>query len=287
MKWEVYKLRFQLLSPLHIGYRKIGNIQQTRRYVIAKNLWAAMTVKLTQQTNEKDYEKIGHEVNKQLAFTYLFPEDHNQKPLIPQCIQGRHCYGLDSILSEDEFTWRYLNSYASTALNYEANSAEEGSLHEVEYLAPFIRNQSNAVFLSGYVFVQQDCALLWKSAINELQIGGERKTGWGRLKLASKPELENTGKLFDTYKWRGDQARPQIIIASPLPILAHTKWRKSLKVEGSIEPLVGRTWNKSKGAGQGLEHNALTYIPGSLAIGDEKSPQFFELAPAHIWEAKS
>ena len=30
MTWEVYRVAFRLLSPMHIGWHKLGNMQQTR-----------------------------------------------------------------------------------------------------------------------------------------------------------------------------------------------------------------------------------------------------------------
>ena len=47
MAWQKYDLAFQLLAPLHIGYRKVGNLMQSRGYVPGKNLWAALTARLT------------------------------------------------------------------------------------------------------------------------------------------------------------------------------------------------------------------------------------------------
>ncbi len=45
----------------------------------------------------------------------------------------------------DKFAWTFLGSYASTALE-NGRSAEAGSLHETEYIAPYTRNWESKYF---------------------------------------------------------------------------------------------------------------------------------------------
>lgn len=77
MTWKQYRIAFRLLSPLHIGYRKVGNLMQTRCYVPARVLWAALTVRITRDCgkgcNGKDYTEIGSNVEKYFHFGYLWP----------------------------------------------------------------------------------------------------------------------------------------------------------------------------------------------------------------------
>jgi len=42
MTWQLFQVTYELHSPLHIGYHKIGNLQRTRYYIPARNLWAAV-----------------------------------------------------------------------------------------------------------------------------------------------------------------------------------------------------------------------------------------------------
>ena len=46
MTWTVYRVTWRLLAPMHIGWRKLGNMQQTRPYVTGRNLWGAFTARL-------------------------------------------------------------------------------------------------------------------------------------------------------------------------------------------------------------------------------------------------
>ena len=38
MTWHCFRLTYELRSPLHIGYHKVGNVQRTRYYIPARNL---------------------------------------------------------------------------------------------------------------------------------------------------------------------------------------------------------------------------------------------------------
>ncbi|HEX9926566.1 MAG TPA: hypothetical protein VGD99_28225, partial [Anaerolineae bacterium] len=77
MAWQKYELIFRLLSPLHIGHRKVSNLMQSRSYVPGKVLWAALTARLTRDyDNGRDgqrYEKIGNKVCQHFRFGYLYP----------------------------------------------------------------------------------------------------------------------------------------------------------------------------------------------------------------------
>src|SRR5213082_2804295 len=72
MTWTAYRIVFRLLSPMHIGWRKVGNLQQTRPYVLGRSLWGALTARLTRISGSNDYSEIGEQVDQQLAFTYFY-----------------------------------------------------------------------------------------------------------------------------------------------------------------------------------------------------------------------
>ncbi|MFO3796680.1 MAG: RAMP superfamily CRISPR-associated protein, partial [Anaerolineales bacterium] len=175
MTWKMYSVTFRLLSPLHVGWFKQGNLQRTRPYLSGKALWGALTARLARMKNA-NYDEIGKQVNEWLAFSYFYPS--TQKGNVSLWPWGKQA---------DEFTWRYLGSYASTALNYEQNSAEEGSLHETECINPYTR-EGEAVYLVGYLFEKQGCPLEWREALQRIQLGGERKYGWGRVTLVNEPK---------------------------------------------------------------------------------------------------
>lgn len=294
MAWTFYKLRFRLLSPLHIGYQKIGNIQRTRHYVPARVLWGALTARLTRDraacrladVGEGDYITMGEVVRRQLAFSYFFPTDEKLNPVYAGYDeQGLKYVSDQSRLTLEAFAWRYLGSYAATALDYERNAAEEGSLHEVEFLSPCVRysNGSHPVHLLGYAISAAGCKLPWDSALQEIQIGGERRYGWGRLRLVEAKECgEGTAALFGLDCDAKTEARPKVLAGNEAILLAHAAVT-GIAACGEVEPLVGRVWEQSKGAGQAVEFTDVCYAPGARL----KSSRAFEMTATHIWRVVS
>jgi hypothetical protein len=223
MVWTAYQVTFRLLSPMHIGWRRVGNLQQTRPYVTGRNLWGALTERLVCENGRSNYTETGKQVDEQLAFSYFYPSA-----------------ACDTVTlwpwgdTWDEFAWAFLDSYASTALEQEqGRSAAEGSLHETEYIAPYTRALSarsiaagTPVYLVGYIFVSGGCQLGWRAALDRLQIGGERGYGWGRLSLKSCQEVQNRS-FFGLYELDCMGDRPLLTAtggstgADDPPLLAH------------------------------------------------------------------
>lgn len=320
MAWQTYQLTFRVLSNLHIGYQRIGNVQRTRWYIPARVLWGALTARLTRNLTPQamtelgirsgDYSTMGQRVADELAFSYFYPADADGQPLYPHVEdgdqapdQGSASDGRSSVprpaglfglrfgqgnLPEDQFAWRYLASYAATALNYGQNAAEEGTLHEIEFLAPHTRSDSQAggypVTLTGYALVAQECRLPWRTMLQEIQVGGERTYGWGRLRLQrlEGPLANDQAHLFGTLAApSGALARPRIRVNRNQPLLAHTRVT-GVKASGDVEPLVARIWHPTRGAGQHVEVVGVCYAPGARFEGADGT--IFEWSMNHIWE---
>jgi hypothetical protein len=73
MTWTAYHVTLRLLAPMHIGWRKLGNLQQTRPYVTGRNLWGALTARLTRELGSNKYEFVGKQVDDCMRFTYFYP----------------------------------------------------------------------------------------------------------------------------------------------------------------------------------------------------------------------
>jgi hypothetical protein len=268
MTWTAYQVTFRLLSPLHIGWRKLGNLQQTRPYITGRNLWGAFTARLTRELGGKDYEEVGKLVDQQLAFTYFYPSTQPDSVLLwPWPDQW------------DEFAWTFLGSYASTALE-NARNAEAGSLHETEYIAPYTRNQEldqepTPVYLMGYIFTHDSCVLSWRDVLDRLQLGGERSYGWGRVCLKKEPVKDRKCFGYD-LDCTGD--RPRITVPKGKELLAHTD-AESVKSVGTIEPLVGRETGSDTGFGKNLTKARICWTPGSTLL-EEKT---FRIQARGIW----
>lgn len=118
MAWVHYSLCFRLLSPLHVGHRRVGNLMQTKPYVPGKLLWAALTARLTRDRDPsrtpqgKDYQDIGDKIKGNFRFGYLWPSLDQDRP----CFPWEH----------DDFDYVFLGSYVSTALDYGREAADEG-----------------------------------------------------------------------------------------------------------------------------------------------------------------
>lgn len=248
MTWQRYNLVFRLVSPLHIGYRKMGNLMQTRGYLPGKNLWAALTARLTRDDDNgaesQRYVEIGEAVQNQFRFTYFYP-----------AIQNNDNFDIHYPWEDDHFDYLFLDSYASTALNYTSQSAEDAMLHEIEFIAPHTRC-GQAVYLKGALYVKPDLSARldkWKAALARLQLGGERGYGWGQVQV----ELcHKVGEPFNTP--RGDIHNNRIT--------AHLKAENVSNVHGPIEPLIGweRNNDKNRTTNWKLSQKAIIcYMPGA------------------------
>jgi hypothetical protein len=269
MRWTAYRVVFRLLTPMHMGAAKLGNLQITRPYIHGKALWGGLTARLTRDDPgpDGDYERVGRRANEELAFGYFYPTTGNQVTLWPWD-------------NPDEFGWRYLGSYASTALNYSQFSAEEGSLHETEYVAPFTRD-GEPVNLIGYIFAQEGCSLPWRPTLERLQLGGERTYGWGRLALSHISTA--TGGLFDRYAMELHSSRPSVTLGGQDHLLAHTLavGAGAVKARGRLAPVVGRETRVADAHGRNLSRALICWEPGSSV----EAAVTFAIGPYGVWAA--
>lgn len=266
MSWQQYDLVFHLLSPLHIGARKVSNLQQTRGYVTGKVFWAALTAHITRETISQpygeDYRNIGQDVQEYFRFSYLYPALR---------VDGEYQVHYPW---QDDFDYLFLNSYASTALNYDSFSAEDAMLHETEFIAPVTRTRE-PVYLQGSIFVREGLPAelhAWPDVLNRLQFGGERGYGWGRVALSHKSNGQAISgePLGEAVKGKDGCWR----------ITAHLKTEGATGISGPVEPLIGweragdneTTWRLSKKA-------VITYAPGAQV----QSPETFQIVAHGLW----
>ncbi|MDI6814435.1 MAG: hypothetical protein QMD10_13020 [Desulfitobacteriaceae bacterium] len=283
MVWKMYIASYELHSPLHIGYHKIGNLQRTRYYIPARNLWGAVTETLTrrgfaeqilQQSNPVDYQAVGRWVEEHCAFGYWFiVESHHL--LSPHYEKGELKYGN---LSLDQFERRYLKAHVTTALEAATTSAAEGSLHEVEYLSPYTP-EGRRTQIKGVFFLDEEAQRelgekeKWQKWLGVLQIGGERRYGFGQLRL------EDISPATDD-RWQLEAKRPRYWVEKNKPLPAHTL-ASEVKACGQIEPLLGRqTSGDSANFGRSLVMAQICWAPGSM-IEEET---YLQVSPNGIWQ---
>jgi len=280
--WNVYKIVFQLRSPLHFGYKKMENIQYTRRYVPAKTIWGALTAAIAKQQDKRDYKKIGDSIKSDLRFSYFFLSENGEgiDSLIPNYTTNELKFGG---YSKVEFERRFLDSYASTAVLPVYNSAEEESLHEIEILTHYNKETGNSVFLAGYIFEKQnlDNPYPWQGALKLLQIGGERKYGFGRIELISCKPIDQTGKLFDIFEFELNAENPKVKLSTETPFPGHVvisddennsvgQDKNNLKkITGEAEILVFRETSQANRFGSDISNPIISYCPGCSGFGRE------------------
>lgn len=299
MPWYLCEWTFQLKSPLHIGFHKIMHFFRTRPYVPGKLLWGALTAKLTHILGINDYQKVGDFLKKAMRFGYLYPYVEGNL-YFPKYTENGLMFNS---LSLNDFEKKFISSMASAAIDSESLTAEEGMLHEIEFISPYTIDEGSPVYLKGLLWVRElsedgialskkNKALITahngknvelnKEVFNQFQLGGERKYGFGLVELNGFNQI--TDKKFDGLPGNWDEKEGEVImtINSGEPIWAHVLCSDNLNIKGNVEPVVGRDWNASKGAGRSLTSYGLCWSPGSILCEDKT----FKVKEIGLWEAR-
>lgn len=277
MAWQKYTLCFRLLAPLHIGRRKVSNLMQTRGYVPGKNLWAALTARLTRDSgngaDSQRYTRIGKGVQESFRFGYLYPALPNTGVSV---VQSADDLTIHHPWADELFDYRFLSSYASTALNYDQQAAAEGLLHEAEFIRPWARplrgdDQPLPVYLVGSLYVQDSLSQEltgWRTALGRMQLGGERGYGWGRVRLEPLPD-------------QGVFEEPTIKVVKKESIPAHVL-AQGANVIGPVEPLVGWERDNEENSVKNwrLSLATICFAPGAVVKEDTS----FAIGRYGIWE---
>ncbi len=263
---KLLKISFKALSPLHIGYgHELGIINLTRYYIPAKNIWGVFTANLTKikaaTYSPRSYSDTGKEINKNLRFTNFYPVISGDV-----CIP---CYKDDGFyygnLTQYEFESKVINSYISTAINYKTGSAEDGSLHEIEFMSNKVDGED--LMFEGYL-LDKDASisknnesynyneLNLNEIIKYIEVGGERKYGYGRLTLEGINE--------DSALWEYGIYNGEIILnkeKQPYPFAIPIT--DVMDFIGDIEPVIERNWCEDSGSGRKISGGRVYISPGS------------------------
>ncbi len=290
MGWHLYSLNFRLRSPMHIGFHKVMHIFRTRAYVPARPFWGVLTLELTRNFKSSNYREVGEFLKNVMRFGYLYLSDENNL-FIPRYTDEGLKFGK---LSQIEFEKRFISSQASSSIEPYSFTAEEGMLHEIEFISPYEIHTENvapkSVFLKGLLWVFENLEGDIEIQINEddfsmvygkneikfsdltktLQVGGERKYGFGLMKLEELKEVNDQKLEYLGFKgrWMEEKDEIKLELRKDEFIWAHVKFDSNLKIKGSIEPVVGRNWN-DKGAGRELKSYGLHWVPGSTLMEDK------------------
>lgn len=293
MTWKQYRIIFRLKSPLHVGYRKVGNLMQTRRYVHGKVLWAALTARLTRDCSGRGFDggayiEIGAAIKKYFRFGYLWPALprnnvnkvngwNDVETFFSFDVDKKDLGDLEKLFphpkkknstnkDQSRFDYLFLSSYAGAAQGHHNRGTEEGSLHDTEFIVPCARN-GRQVYLTGSLWVAEKLPNIlkgWDGKLRHLRLGGEESYGWGRVELI---HCKSGGSIDpDGFSWSG-------------PVPAHVNAIDSRDmVRGRIETLIG--WATQIDGTQKVGPPIIVFAPGSYF------PKFF-MGDFGVWDVKN
>lgn len=324
--WKPYQVVFRAESPTHIGWHNLGLISRTRYYVAARNVWGTLVAALAPRLKAGSrvphmYTECRTLVGQCLRFTPLFAleaaDDEAAKTLLrapgtsasPSALQASDGEaaktGVDVFrprfkegeglmygrLTPEEFENRFVFSQSSAALYAASLTAEDGALHESEFLSPVGRRRAEEkrkrLYFLGY-FVLRDSPDLpletLQSAAARISVGADQRYGWGRLALVGfGPSGSGIFDEFDVFDAdKGECGVRATNAAFHLPAHLEAGSKPHLALEGDIEMLSGRDWdNKKGGAGRSVVKARPCWAPGSRGKSDPHAR--FIIQPEGYW----
>lgn len=301
MSWYVWSWKFRLESPLHVGFHKVMHLFRTRLYVPGRVLWGAVTAKLTPILGLNDYTMVGDVIKNSICFGYLFPY-FNDKIYLPEFTERGICWGSSK---KEEVEQQILSVTASTAVESSTLAAEEATLHEIEFISPYQIPCGAPVYLKGILWVREYSrngiqvvidednkeiffesasgnAGLFSQIVDRLQIGGERRYGFGLIKHVKGSLYRLSDGSFGEFPGEQEnRARlPKVKLEEGRSFWTHLKLG-NVQVCGDVEPLTGREWSPIKGPGRDLIHHGLFWTPGSILKDKDR---VFKVHPFGWWE---
>ncbi len=299
MKWTAYKLIYRAMSPVHIGHHDLGYIKLSRPYITGRAMWGAATANLTRTYGKcrgqisTEYARFGELFKDRIIFSYFFPALEEGEPWLPRYTEKGLYFESASCpagsMSERRFQQIFFGSFLQTAVSPQVNTAEDETLHESEFIrhmvvfpATGVNGCARPVYFVGYVFIRNDAALdgngavSWEGgdvairpAVEEIFVGGDRKYGWGRLRLTG---IHEKISCIHGCRLVSDESDPTVCVKSGQALPAHVYVDEKVALNGDIELYVGRLWQgvqsegtqKNTGPGRCIRGNRLCWMPGSI-----------------------
>ncbi len=294
--WVRFPVCLELLSLLHIGFlpNSAGTVlAPTRLYVPGKNLWAAITASLTERMFDsprpQDFALVGGALRDCAAFSYFYLSD-GERIYTPSYDTGELKWGD---LQHSDFRAMFLDSRMSTQIA-ESGAAEDGSLHEIEFIRHRIGSPltgARSPLLCGVTWILQGssiagmpleldqalptllCGKSTLSLMAELILGGERNYGFGRVRsiAVSEPLAKQLEML--------SPVEPATRFVLNGPLLAHSRYVTDFLFKGDVEILVGREYRQTSGKsyespGADVSTAGHFFAPGTVISGDSLKASF-------------
>lgn len=197
---EWYEVTLNPLQPLHIGSGNYGVVNPTRVYIPGWTIWGALTASYGIK-NGWDKNNLSIEQKELFEQVSNFYPVINEKILFPNYQKAEFHLGE---FSEKKFRYFATDTFTSTAIDALYQSANESSLHEIEYLLPKTKeNKPKKIYWKGVLYVDKEDSndlQNFLSAGNEFSVGGERSKGFGRV------IIHEVKGLVEKEKWniKGD-----------------------------------------------------------------------------------
>jgi len=304
--WLRIPLCFEALSPIHVGFlpKSPGTVvAPTRAYVPGKNFWGAITASLVPRLFDaptpSDFTTVGGDIGNCLGFSYFYLSD-TQRIFTPSYQSG--CLKWAD-LPDVEFRSTFLDSRLSTSIS-ETGAAEDGGLHEIEFIRHRIGSPAagvQGVFLCGVVWLRPDSTIAGKTLVAEderlrleagesspdllesLAVGGERNYGFGRIRPSrlSEPLRQQLEEMWPT--------EPDTPFSLNGALLGHAVYREDVPFRGQVEVIASREYprghNRSYEApGAAISIGGHYFIPGT-SVTTGLQPSYNKLGQVYWQEA--
>lgn len=270
MHWKIYQLTYDLLAPLHLGLLRTGNVQRTRYYIPARTIWGALTTALTRVNHPAtlavtgSFETAGEWIKRNIVSSYWYVLGDNGQVLYPQYRDNTLRYGT---MTERGFQNAFVTGSQGTAIDPYSNTAREESLREFEVLSPHRKDTGARVQFRGWLLLSREAQRYYEAiaaTLHTLFVGGERRYGWGHLRLAEGPKETET---FCTLPAEKIDVRREDLPALQLEqgdiLIAHAR-TDAVRAKGAVEPFRGRITSASSRFGMAFSETAVCWVPGSI-----------------------
>ncbi len=276
MEWKHCALIWRVKSPIHVGLRRSGNLMQTRPYIPWRVWGAAFTRVLTERLPSGSgvpYQDVGKLLEQNFRFGYAWPA------VLKDGKSGKAVEDYEVLFNEwvnnrELFEYRLLDAREGTARDALAHTAEEGTLHHVEFLMPNTRDTGEPVFLALDLWVREPMELSgtpepvqnllkgWEEHTRFLQIGGERTYGWGRVErcLCFEGHRET---LVGRLTWVEEKGEIRVRINKNKRIPFHVFSTQDQNFVGPVEVLAGY---RNTGKTFLIPSPPVMYAPGAVVM---------------------
>jgi hypothetical protein len=287
--WIRVPVCLELISPVHIGFLPNGAgtvVAPTRLYVPGKNLWAALTASLAERMFDsprpQDFAAVGDDLRDSAAFSYFYLSD-GERIFTPSYGGGELNWGN---LQGSDVRATFLDSRVSTQIG-ENGAAQEGSLHEIEFIRHHIGSPMTGAttsLLCGVIWMLQgrtvaaaplqmedELPLLYlgKSKLPLLAgftLGGERNYGFGRVHRM--PISQALARQLEEL-WPNEPSVPFLLKG---PLLGHSRFAPDIPFKGSVEIVASREYPQAGGKsyespGSSISSSGYFFAPGTVIGG--------------------